>query len=164
GGCLRSFPDQGDGYVAVERAMLAVEHVVQRTQAVCRRPADTGHEGPVDLVVERGDVVDAAAMGNPRLSVWVWIGAACYAAYRHRTMRFTIVPTDKGNLCVIDNADGPPILEEIESRRVQQLRREYDFMPEGDSPEQLRGRFKWLHREGVPSDEEFGQRMATVDS
>ena len=70
----------------------------------------------------------------------------------------------KGNLCVIDDADGQRVLAEIESRRAQQFRSEYDFMPEGDSPEQHRARFKWLHKEGALSDEEFRQRMATVDA
>ena len=101
------------------------------------------------------------ARGSPSGS---GVGAACYAAYRYRTTRFTIVPTDKGNLCVIDDADGQRILAEIESRRAQQYRSEYDFMPEGDSPEQLRGRFKWLHKEGVLSDDELRQRMVTVDA
>src|SRR3546814_3552460 len=102
--------------------------------------------------------------GGPRVSVWFWVGAACYAAYRYRTTRFTIVPTDKGNLCVIDDADGQRILEQIELHRARQFRSEYDFMPEGDSPEQLRGRFKWLHKDGALSDEELRQRMVTVDA
>src|SRR3546814_1777329 len=79
---------------------------------------------------------------GPKVSVWLWVGAACYAAYRYRITRFTIVPTDKGNLCVIDDADGQRILEQIESHRARQFRSEYDFMPEGDSPEQHRARFK----------------------
>src|SRR3546814_14876512 len=79
---------------------------------------------------------------GPKVSVWLWVGAACYAAYRYRITRFTIVPTDKGNLCVIDDADGQRILEQIESHRARQFRSEYDFMPEGDSPEQHRARFR----------------------
>src|SRR3546814_16604189 len=75
--------------------------------------------------------------GGPRVSVWFWVGAACYAAYRYRTTRFTIVPTDNGNLCVLDDADGQRILEQIELHRARQFRSEYDFMPEGDSPGQL---------------------------
>src|SRR3546814_1266621 len=101
---------------------------------------------------------------GPKVSVWLWVGAACYAAYRYRITRSTIVPTDKGNLCVIDDADGQRILEQIELHRARQFRSEYDFMPEGDSPEQLRGRFKWLHKEGALSDEELRQRMVTVDA
>jgi hypothetical protein len=44
------------------------------------------------------------------------------------------------------------------------MREQYDFMPENDSPEQHRSRFKWLHREGVLSDDELAQRLAVVDA
>jgi hypothetical protein len=37
-------------------------------------------------------------------------------------------------------------------------------MPESDTPEQLRGRFKWLHREGALSDEELVARLEMVDA
>lgn len=102
--------------------------------------------------------------GKPSLSIWLWVGAACYAVYRFRTTRFTIVPSDKGNLFVIEGADGERILKEIAERRAQQFRTEYDFMPEGDSPDQLRARFKWLHKEGALSDEELRQRLVTLDA
>src|SRR3546814_17539931 len=65
--------------------------------------------------------------GGQRVSVWFWVGAACYAANRYRTTRVTIVPTDKGNLCVIDEADGQRILEQIELHRARQFRSEYEI-------------------------------------
>ncbi|MNR59017.1 hypothetical protein D3C85_1801740 [compost metagenome] len=37
-------------------------------------------------------------------------------------------------------------------------------MPDGDTPEQHRARFKWLHKEGALSDEDLEQRLATVDA
>ena len=82
--------------------------------------------------------------------------------YRFRSTRFTLVPSDKCNLCVIDKADGARILDEIARRRASWLRNEYDFMPEGETPEQHRKRFNWLHREGVLSDEELAERLAQV--
>jgi len=97
-----------------------------------------------------------------RISVWVWVGLACYVAYRVRSTGFTILPTEKGNLLVIDDKDGPRVLQEIEQRRAAAMRREYDFFPEGDSPEQLAGRFRWLHREGALSEEELQQRLARI--
>lgn len=98
------------------------------------------------------------------ISFWIWIGAGCYAVYRLRTTRFTIVPSEKGNLLVIDDEEGKRILNEIESRRTAQFKAEYDFMPESDTPEQLRGRFKWLHREGALTDDELKARLAMVDA
>ena len=102
--------------------------------------------------------------GRLRPSIWLLLGAGCYAAYRLRTTPFVILPSEKGNLLVIDDADGRRIVAEIESRRAARLRAEYDFMPEGDTPEQLRGRFKWLHREGALSEADLEQRLRTVDA
>ena len=65
---------------------------------------------------------------------------------------------------VIDDSDGQRILDEIQSRRAAHFRSEYDFMPEGDSPEQHRSRFKWLHKEGALSDDELQQRLKVVDA
>lgn len=95
---------------------------------------------------------------------WLLLGALCYGTYRFRVTRFVILPSDKGNLLVIDDEDGKRIINEIETRRAAQFREEYDFFPENDSPEQLRKRFNWLHREGALSDEEFKQRMDKVDA
>lgn len=99
-------------------------------------------------------------------SGWFWflLGALCYGIYRFRVTRFVILPSDKGNLLVIDDEDGKRIIHEIETRRAAQFREEYDFFPESDSPEQLRKRFKRLHSEGALSDEEFKQRMDKVDA
>lgn len=102
--------------------------------------------------------------GELKASIWLLIGAGCYAAYRLRSTSFTIVPSEKGNLLVIDGDNGRGILAEIESRRAAQLRREYDFMPEGDTPEQLRERFRWLHKEGALSDEELQRRLVVVEA
>jgi hypothetical protein len=99
-----------------------------------------------------------------KISFWLWVGLACYAGYHFFSTRYTIIPTDSGNLLVIDDADGQRILAEIASRRAAYMRREYDFMPESESPEQHRGRFKWLHREGVLTEEELNQRLATIDA
>lgn len=96
--------------------------------------------------------------------IWIWIGAGCYAVYRLRTTRFTIVPSEKGNLLVIDDEEGKRILSEIESRRAAQYKAESDFMPENDTPEQLRGRFKWLHREGALTEEELKARLVVIDT
>lgn len=106
----------------------------------------------------------AAIKGQFAPSMWLFIGAGCYAVYHFRTTHFTIVPSEKGNLLVIDGDEGQRILKELESRRADHFRREYDFMPESDSPEQHRNRFKWLHREGALSEEELKQRLALVDA
>lgn len=95
-------------------------------------------------------------------SIWLLLGAACVLAWRFRTTRFTVVPTDAGNMFVIDDKDGELILKEMETRRARQFRDEYDFMPESETAEQHRNRFKWLHREGVLTEEELTQRLTMV--
>lgn len=97
-------------------------------------------------------------------SIWLPIGIACLLAYRWRTIGFTVVPTGQGNLLVIQDANGERILREIETRRAGRLRREYDFFPEGEDAEQLRRRFRWLHAEGVLSEEELAQRLHKIDA
>jgi hypothetical protein len=98
---------------------------------------------------------------------WLWsvLGAGCIAAYYGYPIRYRILPSEKGNLLVLDHGDTADRIEaEIVSRRAAQFRAEYDFVPEGDSPEQLRNRFNWLHREGALTDEELQARLARVDT
>lgn len=99
-----------------------------------------------------------------KISIWLWVGLACYGVYRVRVTRFTLVPTERGNLLVIDDADGERILGEIDAHRVACLRREFDFVPEHETSEQHRGRFRWLHRQGALSDAELEQRLADIDA
>jgi len=99
-----------------------------------------------------------------QVSFWLWVGLACYGAYRLRSTRYTIVPTERGNLLVIDGKEGPAILQQIAERRAAYMRSEYDFMPEEEPPEQLRRRYKWLHAEGALSVEELGERLVAVDA
>lgn len=144
---------------------VAYTEISRDRQTLVERNEWLGNVGMLWLLLGAGlTAFSFMGDGGPKVSIWLWIGAACYAAYRFRTTRFIIVPSDKGNLCVIDDADGQRILAEIESRRAQQFRSEYDFIPEGDSPEQHRARFKWLHKEGALSDDELRQRMVTVDA
>lgn len=96
-------------------------------------------------------------------SFWLFIGAACYIAYHFRSTHYTIIPSDKGNLLVIMDADGDSILREIEKRRADFFLREYDFFPENEHPEQLRKRFNWLHEEGALSDDDLANRLRKVD-
>jgi hypothetical protein len=99
-----------------------------------------------------------------RLSFWGPVGVACYAVYWFRRTRFTILPSEKGNLLVIDDAQGPRIIEQIEIRRAAQLRREYDFVDANEDAAHQSRRFRWLHREGALSDEELRERLATVEA
>lgn len=98
-------------------------------------------------------------------ALWAVLGAGCLAAYYGYPTRYRIIPSDKGNLLILDHdASADRIESEIVERRAAQFRSEYDFFPEGDGPQQLRNRFTWLHREGALSDEELQSRLARVES
>lgn len=95
---------------------------------------------------------------------WLLLGIGCVAWWWFRVSRYTVLPSEKGNLLVIDGPDGQAVLEQIDARRAAQFRAEYDFFPEGETPEQLRSRFRWLHREGALDDETLQQRLAEVEA
>ena len=110
-----------------------------------------------------GVVFTALSFGGerPAISLWFWIGLLCYLIFRLRTTHYTIIPSDKGNLLVIHNSDHDRIVNELETRRADQFRREYDFVPDGDEPDNYRKRLDWLKREGALSDEDVEKRWAS---
>ena len=103
------------------------------------------------------------AEGGARGGFWLLLGAACVAWYALRPVNYLIIPSDKGNLLVLDDADGARVMEEIQRRRAAYYRDEYDFFPESETPQQLRNRFTWLHREGALTEPEMQARLAEVD-
>lgn len=98
-----------------------------------------------------------------KLAFWVWLGAFCYLVYWFRRTSFIILPSGKGNLLVVDDTTGARIVEEIESRRAANFRRDYDGMRPHEEPPQQRRRFLWLHKEGALSDAELQQRLDVLD-
>jgi hypothetical protein len=143
---------------------VAYTDISRDRQTLVERNQWLGNVGLLWLALGAVLTIVSFVGGKGTFSFWLWIGGGCYAVYRLRTTRFTIVPSEKGNLLVIDDEEGKRILSEIESRRAAQFKAEYDFMPEGDTPEQLRGRFKWLHREGALTDDELRARLAAIDA
>lgn len=99
-----------------------------------------------------------------RGSLWLVLGLGCLAMYYAYPTKYLLLPSDKGNLLVLDHGETTGrIVSEIEQRRASQFREEYDFFPDGDSPAQLRNRFNWLHREGALSESELQERLVRVD-
>lgn len=98
-------------------------------------------------------------------ALWAVLGAGCLAAYYGYPTRYRILPSEKGNLLILDHdASADRIENEIMQRRAAQFRGEYDFFPESESAQQLRNRFTWLHREGALSDDELQERLARVEA
>lgn len=124
--------------------------------------------GVIWLVI--GALLGGSALADSNTSTmtsgafWFLLGVLSCVYYWRSIARYTIVPCERGNLLVFDNASGTRIIAEIGRRRGAQFRDEYDFFPEGASPEQLRNRFTWLQREGALSEEEFRERIGRVDA
>lgn len=97
-------------------------------------------------------------------SIWLFVGAACVAAAHWRTVRYTKLPTEKGTILVINDAQHDSILQQIEARRMDQMRRWYDFFDAEEEPARQKSRFEWLRREGVLSEDELGERLRAIEN
>ncbi len=100
---------------------------------------------------------------KPPLSIWLPIGVGCWLWAHFRTTRYTKIPAENGTLYVIEDAQKERILHELETRRLNQLRRWYDFLSPDEDPARQRSRYQWLHKEGVLTDADLKQRLTTLD-
>lgn len=98
-----------------------------------------------------------------KLSVWLWLGAACYAAYRFHNVRAAAVQADQGHARLIPDAEWQRVLDAIETRRAMPGN-VHDLVPRTSTLQQYRDRFAWQHQQGRLSDAELQDRLATVDA
>lgn len=98
-----------------------------------------------------------------QLSIWLPVGLLCLAVYYVRKLSFTILPAQRCNVLVIDDAKGSDIVAELERRRAAQLKDRFDFLNPEESPEQQRHRVLWLRRQGSLDDHEVSARMLQID-
>ncbi|MDZ4814420.1 MAG: hypothetical protein SGI99_17690 [Pseudomonadota bacterium] len=97
------------------------------------------------------------------MSIWLPVGIACVLFARFRTTRYTKIPTDHGTIFIIDDDEKDRILDTLESRRLNQLRRWYDFLSPDEDPARQRKRYQWLQKEGALTDADLTQRLAALD-
>ncbi len=118
------------------------------------------------LWVALGTVMTALSVTSGqglKLSVWLWLGAACYAAYRFHNVRAAAVAPDQGHARLIPDAEWQRVLGEIETRRAMP-RNVHDLVPRTSTLQQYRDRFAWQHQQGRLSDAELQHRLATLDA
>ena len=96
-------------------------------------------------------------------SFWLFIGAGCVGFVWLRTIRFTKIPCDNGTLMVMDDAQKPALMAELEARKIDQLRRWHDFIDANEDLARQRSRFEWLHEEGALDAETLAQRLGQLD-
>jgi len=97
-------------------------------------------------------------------SIWLWLGLICLAAYQFRTVRYRIIPAERYNVLVIDDAQGAEIIGELEARRGRQLRARFDYLSPHEHPEQQRQRIHWLQKQGVLDANETSARLLQLQA
>lgn len=99
-----------------------------------------------------------------RVSIWLWVGMVCYGVYWLRTVRYVVIPAERQNVFVIQDGKSERILEELEKRRVQQLRKRYDYVSLNEHPDQQRHRIEWLRKNKVLDEHEASSRLLEIDT
>lgn len=105
-----------------------------------------------------------AIWGEPQ---WAWASALFaliwWLQFRLARCKLLVLRCDVGELRLLADSSLGWIREQIEQRRADQLRRQFDFWPEDETCEQSRRRLHWLHREGALSRTQLEQRLLAVE-
>lgn len=96
-------------------------------------------------------------------SFWLFVGAGCVGWVWLRTVRYLKIPCENGTLFVIEDAQKPAIMAELEARKLDQLRRWHDFIDASEDLARQRSRFRWLHEEGALDAEALAERLGQLD-
>lgn len=105
-----------------------------------------------------------AENGSLRLPIWLWLGLICYGVYQFRVVRYRIIPAERCNVLIIDDAQADAIVAELERRRAAQLRARYDYLTADEHPEQQRQRIEWLRKQGALDANEASARLLQLDA
>ncbi|MDP1697032.1 MAG: hypothetical protein Q8L45_04515 [Xanthomonadaceae bacterium] len=96
--------------------------------------------------------------------IWLWLGMICYAVYHFKVIRYQIIPAERCNVVIIDDATGAEVIRELESRRVEQLRQRFDYLAVDEHPEQQRRRIEWLGKQGALDVNEVSARLLQLNA
>lgn len=99
-----------------------------------------------------------------RLPIWLWLGIICYGVYQFRVIRYQIIPAERCNVVIIDDASGAEVIRELESRRATQLRQRFDYLAADEHPEHQRRRIEWLGKQGALDANEVSARLLQLDA
>jgi hypothetical protein len=89
-------------------------------------------------------IYEYAATGKPYVSIWLIVGAVCYALYYFRRTRYSVFDTPKGRILIIRDNTHDRIKQEIENRRREILRKKYAFVDPESPPDKETAKLKWL--------------------
>lgn len=97
------------------------------------------------------------------VSSWLLLGLGCIVWSYLSRMTYTVLPTERGNVFVIQGTNNhDQIIEEIKSRRRVQLRSWYgEINPENDMEKEI-AKFRWLADQQALTPEEVEERIAEI--
>lgn len=99
-----------------------------------------------------------------RLPIWLWLGMISYGVYYFKVIRYQIIPAERCNVVIIDDATGAEVIRELESRRAAQLRQRFDYLAADEHPEQQRRRIEWLGKQGALDANEVSARLLQLNA
>jgi len=100
--------------------------------------------------------------GNLAGSIWLTLGLICFGVYWFAKTRFTVLPTEKGTIFVIQNKDHKRILNEMSRRRKKQFLYCFGEIDFENDPEDEARKFHWLRSEAVITEEELSSYLNKI--
>ena len=94
---------------------------------------------------------------------WLMIGVLCLLWYRYSKVVYSVFKNEHGNVFVIQGPDHDRVIEEINTRRKQQLLDWYGEINFENDLENEIGKFKWLSTEKVLTQAEAEQKISEVE-
>ncbi|PHR93928.1 MAG: hypothetical protein COA78_32390 [Blastopirellula sp.] len=91
--------------------------------------------------------------GSQTPSIWLFLGTAVVAyAYLAKT-KYSRIETEVGSILVMKNKDHQRIIDEIEKRRIDFYKREYEDIDFDNHPESEIEKYQWLQKREIISKE-----------
>ena len=100
--------------------------------------------------------------GQFRGSLWLTLGIVCFLVYGVAKTRYSILPSDGGNILIIQDSKHDDIMHEILNRRKDQLRSLYGEIDASNNPEKEIEKFKLLHKQDIISEDEMKEKIDQI--
>jgi len=94
---------------------------------------------------------------------WLMVGIACVLWAHFSKVKYSVFKAEPGNIFIIQDNNHDKIIDEINSRRKNQLLDWYgDINPENELENEI-GKFKWLAEQDVMTKEESERKIAQAE-
>ena len=96
-------------------------------------------------------------LGTLKISLWLILGAVFFVIYFFAKTEYSISNTENGRIFIIKDVKHDQILDEIYSRKKEQLLAWYGEINYSNDPNKELAKFDWLMNEGVITEAERGE-------